>query len=336
MDYTIRIEGGESFVVSADEPNLLRGALRAGVGFPHECSVGGCGGCRFELVEGEMATLWEQAPGLSERDRRKGKRLACQCRPQSDCTVKVRVGDEYKPPVPARRQSVSLVSRRQLTSDTAEFTFAAEMPAAFRPGQYALLELPGVAGARAYSMSNLANGEGRWQFIIRRVPGGAGTGFLFESLQAGGRLVLDGPYGMGWWRPDSHRETVCIAGGSGLAPMLSIARSALGRSRGRLLHFFYGVRTPADLCAEEMLATLPGASGGRLRFHPVVSENVPDEAWSGRRGFVHEALAEALPLPPADYEYYFAGPPPMIEAVQRLLMIERQVPYQQIHFDRFV
>jgi toluene monooxygenase electron transfer component len=335
MDYTIRIEGGESFVVSADEPNLLRGALRAGVGFPHECSVGGCGGCRFELVEGEMTTLWEQAPGLSERDRRKGKRLACQCRPQSDCTLRVRTGDEYRPPVPARRQPMVFTGRRQLTADTAEFSFEAAGPAAFRPGQYALLELPGVTGARAYSMSNLANGQGRWQFIIRRVPGGTGTTVLFEQLQPGDRLILDGPYGMAWWRPDSPRETVCIAGGSGLAPMLSVARGALARSRGRPLHFFYGARTPADLCAEPLLATLPGAAA-RLRFHPVVSQADPGDGWSGARGFVHEAVATHLPGPLADYEYYFAGPPPMIEAVQQLLMAQHRVPFTQIHFDRFV
>jgi len=335
MSYTIRIEGGESFVVSADEPSLLRGALRAGVGFPHECSVGGCGGCRFELVEGEVATLWDQAPGLSERDRKRGKRLACQCRPLSDCTLKVRTGDEYRPPVAPKRQAATLVSRRPLTHDTAEFCFEAAEPAAFRAGQYALLELPGVDGARAYSMSNLANGQGRWQFIIRRVPNGVGTQALFERLQPGDKVTVDGPYGMAWWRPGQNRETVCIAGGSGLAPMLSVARAALARSRGRPFHFFYGARTPGDLCAEPLLSALPGTAE-RLRFHPIVSDAREGDGWNGERGFVHEALPRHLPKPLSEYEYYFAGPPPMIEAVQRLLMIEQQVPFPQIHFDRFV
>jgi toluene monooxygenase electron transfer component len=335
MSHTIRIDGGESFVVSAEEPSLLRGALRAGVGFPHECSVGGCGGCRFELLEGEVDTLWAEAPGLSERDRKRGKRLACQSRPLSDCTIKVRTGEEYRPPVAPRRLPVTLVARRDLTRDTAEFTFQADEPAAFRAGQYALLELPGIEGPRAYSMSNLANGQGRWQFIIRRVPGGNGTTALYERLQVGDRVVLDGPYGMAWWRPGQNRETICIAGGSGLAPMLSVARAALARSRGRPLHFFYGVRTPADLCAEPFLEVLPGAAE-RLRYHPVVSDAADGDGWAGARGFVHQTVASTLAKPLSDYEYYFAGPPPMIEAVQQLLMIDNQVPFNQIHFDRFV
>lgn len=335
MEHTIRIEGGESFVVTADEPNLLRGALRAGVGFPHECSVGGCGSCRFELIEGEMTTLWEAAPGLSARDRKRGKRLACQSRPLSDCTVRVRTGDEYRPPVPTRQSTATLLARRQLTVDMAEFTLRTAAPAEFLPGQYALLQLPGVVGARAYSMSNLANGDGVWQFIIRRVPGGAGSAALHDALSPGAALALDGPYGMAYFRPDSRRDAVCIAGGSGLAPMLSVARAAMSRASPGGLDFFYGARTAADLCALPFLDQLPGF-GAQLRFHPVLSQAAPDDGWTGARGFVHEELAKKLVKPFADYDFYFAGPPPMIESVQQLLMIEHQVPFAQIHFDRFV
>ena len=108
MEHRITIEGGAQFSVRAEEDTLLRGALRADVGMPHECSVGGCGACRFELVEGEMATLWAQAPGLTERDRKRGKRLACQSRPLGDCTIRVRCDDSYLPAVaPARSRAPS-------------------------------------------------------------------------------------------------------------------------------------------------------------------------------------------------------------------------------------
>lgn len=135
MEYEILIENGEAFAVPAGEDTLLRGALRAGIGFPHECSVGGCGACRFELLDGEVEELWPQAPGLSERERKRGKRLACQCRPRGDCTIRVRCGEEYRPPVPPRRQLATLVERRPLTPDMARFTFRTEAPADFLPGQ---------------------------------------------------------------------------------------------------------------------------------------------------------------------------------------------------------
>ncbi len=335
MNHRILIEGGESFVVSAEEDTLLRGALRAGVGVPHECSVGGCGACRFDLLEGEMETLWPEAPGLSERDRKRGKRLACQSRPVGDCTIRMRCGEEYRPAVAPQRFSARLKGKRQLTRDMTEFTFRVGTPANFLPGQYALLYPPRTTGARAYSMANLANEEGLWQFVIRRVPGGQGSNALFDRVRVGDVLTLDGPYGHAYLREDSEREIVCIAGGSGLAPMLSVARGALGDGRPRRVHFFDGVRTAADLCAEALLGDL-AADAERFAYVPVVSEPALSPGWTGVTGYVHTALEGALDQPLDRYEFYFAGPPPMIEAVQTLLMMQHRVPYQQIHFDRFL
>lgn len=334
MDYTIKIDGGDGFVVSTEEDTLLRGALRAGIGMPHECSVGGCGACRFDLVEGELEILWAEAPGLSERDRKRGKHLACQCRPLGDCTIKVRCADEYLPVVAPRRGKARLEGRRLLTPDMSEFTLRTDWPADFVAGQYALLYPPGVEGARAYSMANLPNDDGLWQFIIRRVPGGRGSNTLFDQVQIGDEISFDGPFGHAYLREVPEREVVCIAGGSGLAPMLSVARGALAQAGGKPVHFFDGVRTAADLCAEVLFAER-GVDRARLNYMPVLSQP-GDSGWSGATGFVHERLEAALPLPLDRYEYYFAGPPPMIEAVQALLLHQHRVPYQQIHFDRFL
>jgi toluene monooxygenase electron transfer component len=324
MSVTVQIDGGEAFAFPPEEDTLLRAGLRAGADLPHECSVGGCGACRFDLLSGEMERLWPEAPGLSERDRKRGKYLACQSRPLTDCTIKLRTSAEYHPVVPARRRMAKLVERRLLTRDMAEFSFHTGGAAAFLPGQYALLYPQGVAGARAYSMSNLANQGGAWQFIIRRTPSGRGSAALFE-LAEGDEIPLDGPYGHAYFRADSPREIVCIAGGSGLAPMLGIARAALPRT----VWFFDGARTSADLCGGELLGEVPG-----LTYRPVLS--LPDSGWTGATGFVHEEVARALPAPLDQYEYYFAGPPPMIEAIQSLLMVQHRVPFTQIHFDRFV
>lgn len=180
MPHCITIESnGGGFTIDEREDTLLRGALRAGFGLPYECSVGGCGACRFELLEGSVETLWDGAPGLSERDRKCGKRLACQSRPLGDCTVRLRPDDAYRPLRRPTRVMVRLASRRDLTGDMVEFGFQADGPADFLPGQYALLYLPGVTGPRAYSMSNLANATGLWQFIVRRA--GRGSSVLRPS-----------------------------------------------------------------------------------------------------------------------------------------------------------
>jgi len=129
---------------------------------------------------------------------------------------------------------------------------------------------------------------------------------------------------------------VLIAGGSGLAPILSIARGAVSDPRlaGRTIHVFHGVRSQRDLCAGPELATLPGF-GQRVLLEEVVSDpQAEGEPWAGFTGFVHEHARKLIGDRWAGFEYYFAGPPPMAEAVQRML-IDARVPFPQVHFDRF-
>jgi toluene monooxygenase electron transfer component len=338
MDHEVRIAGGSAYRCAEDD-TLLRAGLRAGLGFPYECNSGSCGTCKVELAEGEIASLRPDAPGLGERDRAKNRVLACQAQPRSDCAIKVRLREENIPAHRPARFRAKLAGVRDLTHDIREFTFATDGAPGFQPGQYALVYLPGLPVPRTYSMSNVDAGDGRWQFIVRRVPGGTGTNTLFEKVPVGSDVGVDGPYGIAYLRPESPRDIVCIGGGSGLAPMLSIARGAVREPRldGRKIHVFYGARTGRDLCGETELCALPGY-GERLFFHPVLSEAQDPEGWKGAKGFVHDHAREFIEGPGGgrwnDFEYYFAGPPPMAEAVQRMLM-DKRVPYPQVHFDSF-
>lgn len=334
-DATIYNEKDGSTCAQAEGDTILRAALRAGLGYSYECNSGGCGGCKFELVSGEIETLWDSAPGLSERDRKRGRHLACQCRARGPVTIKAASAVEYRPPILPRRQAARLLAIEDVTHDIREFRFAADEHADFLPGQFAMLDLPGVASSRAYSMANTGNGQREWHFQIRRVLHGQGTHVLFEKLAVGDEIGLDGPYGVAYLRPDAPRDIVCVAGGSGLAPMVSITRGAVeaGLLVDRKIHFFYGARTPRDVCGEAMLRDLAGF-GTQIVYVPVVS--LPgDDAWGGETGYVHDAVARALPAELANYEFYFAGPPPMTQALQELLMVGHQVPFEQIHFDRF-
>lgn len=326
---------GSVFVQTAQD-TILRAALRSGQGMAYECNSGGCGGCKFELLQGEIETLWPQAPGLSDRDRQRGRHLACQCRAKGPVTIKAQTGTEYVPRVLPQRQQARLLGTRDISSDIREFRFQAEAHAEFLPGQFAMLDLPGLQSSRAYSLSNTPNAAREWHFQIRRVAQGQGTHTLFETLRPGATIGLDGPYGVAYLRTEPARDIVCVAGGSGLAPMVSIARGAAeaGLLKQRKLYFFYGARTPADVCGEDLLRALPGF-GSSIHYLPVVSQPGDSGAWTGKTGFVHEAVAAALPGAMAQHEFYFAGPPPMTQALQELLMVQHQVPFEQIHFDRF-
>ncbi len=142
---------------------------------------------------------------------------------------------------------------------------------------------------------------------------------------------------MAYLREDAPRDILCLAGGSGLSPMISIARGFARSEKlaGRNLHFIYGGRGARDICGEPMLRCLPGY-GERIFYHPAVSapESDPETTWSGRVGFVHAVAQEMHGERLADFEVYFAGPPLMAEAVQKMLY-KMKVPAGQIHFDQF-
>ena len=332
----VRIAQGPEFACE-DNDTLLRAGLRAGLGFPYECNSGSCGTCKVELLAGTIDSLRPDAPGLGERDRAKNRVLACQARPTSDCEIKVRLREEN---VPRHRPALfraMLTGTRDVTHDMREFRFRAEGAPGFLPGQYALFYMPGLDTPRTYSMSNVDDGGAEWHFIVRRVAGGAGTATLFDKVLVGEPITLDGPYGLAYLRTESPRDIVCVAGGSGLAPILSIARGAVREPAlaGRRIHVFYGARTLRDLAGEAELAALPGF-GERITYQAVLSDTQSDPpgAWSGPTGFVHDYVREWAGDRLSQYEWYFAGPPLMAQAVQRML-IDARVPFPQVHFDSF-
>lgn len=335
--FTVSLAGTEASYACTPGDTLLAAGLRAGLGLAYECNAGSCGSCKVELVSGELDDLYPEAPGIKQRDRDRGRRLACQSVPRGDCSIKTRLHDTYVTRYRPQRGSAVLQGTRVITHDIFEFSFRSDdVPAHFQPGQYAMLQVPGSPSPRAYSMSNNSNDQGLWQFMIRRTPQGLISNALF-GLQPGTRIGFDGPYGTAYLREDGERDIVCVAGGSGIAPMVSIldAAARLEAMQGRSAWFFYGGRGPADV--PQIGGLLPAHDAQRLQWQPAVSmpELADGSGWHGETGFIHELLPRKLPGSLADYEYYLAGPPPMIEATVRLLAATHKVPQSQLHYDCF-
>jgi toluene monooxygenase electron transfer component len=308
----ISLAGHDIGFAFAGDDTILRAALRAGFGFPYECNTGSCGTCRFELIEGEVVHERAEPPAWTERDRRRHRYLGCQARPAGNCAIKVRLDSEYESRHRPQRVCARVRGLLDLTHDMREFRLELEAPHRFRPGQYALFTLPGVIGRRPYSMCNVTATGAEWHFQIKLVPGGQATPLLFREAQVGVTIELDGPYGLAYLREDSPRDVLCIAGGSGLSPMISIVRAAAASLAGRQIHLV----------------------GSRIHYHPAISMADERGAWRGRIGMVHEVAHELFGERLGGFEIYFAGPPAMVEATQRMLL-EIKVPRPQVHFDRF-
>ncbi|POX38570.1 oxidoreductase [Streptomyces sp. Ru73] len=338
--HEVSLHGTDVRFACAEGDTLLRAALRAGVGLSYECNSGSCGSCRYELLDGEMHDRRPDAPGLTARDRRKQRRLACQSEPRSACTVRVGATTEPAPHRPVR-QWAALREVNPLTHDMAEFVFTTGQPAAFSPGQYAMVLLPDGGVERAYSMSNVGNCYGEWRFVVKRTPDGRATSLLFDKLEVGATVGLDGPYGHAYLRRDNPK-IVCVGGGSGVGAMISIVlgAAALPDAADRSVHLFLGGRTADDLFLPSALE-LAAPRLGALHFHTAVSGAPETGAEACRpesdayRGFVHEAVIDVLGDDLTDYTYYAAGPPAMTDALARSLVLEGGLDADRLHFDRF-
>lgn len=332
--YRIRLHGtNDTFPCRPDE-TLLKAGLEAGLSLPYECSTGSCGSCRARLVAGEVDSRWPEAPGLSGRDRARGRILCCQSEPRGDVTIEIALLPPDPVPRPGSRRA-RVTEIVPLTEDTLRIGCEPEEPLLFLPGQYVLFVIPGERGRRAYSMCDLPRDGRRLDFVVRAKPGGFATRFLFEKLRPGDSLDLEGPYGRAFLRTPLARDLACAAGGSGLGPILSILRGALedGAAEERKITLVFGVRRRRDLFDVEALE-------GLARAHPNVelvlalSEPEAGEEWEGEIGLVHEVLLRRVP-DLTDRDVYVAGPPPMIDALLRACVIERKMPAERIRFDRF-
>jgi toluene monooxygenase electron transfer component len=333
--YRISIaDSGLAFDIG-ERDTLLCGMLRSGIGVPYECNAGGCGSCKFTLIEGEVVDDIENTAGLRSMDRRKNRHLSCISHARSDCVIGIRPDAAYEPEIRPRRFTAVFLSAEPLTHDLWEFRFRSDEMARFQPGQYAKVSIPGVRGPRSYSMSNTTNNDGIWAFQIKRVPDGEASTLLFDQELDQMTVTIDAPYSIAHLQVDSPRSVVCIAGGSGLAPMVSILHGFAERHGGAdTPMLYYGARTAEDVIDPGYFSRITGFEPDS-QYVPIVSEPDTGRKWPGATGFVHEYLSEALPEDGSNIDFYIAGPPPMVDAVRRHLVLERKVPVDHLYYDRF-
>ena len=328
------------------EPNekILHAGLRSGVELPYECGTGTCGTCKAKLVSGRVESEWPEAPGTRYL-KGPAELLMCQCRAEEDCALEVGVlkaaaADAPRPAALGGR----LQGWRLLTHDVAAFDVELDRPLDFDAGQFALLTVPGIAGARAYSMVNFARAARRLAFVVKKKPGGAVSERLFGEGIEGARLDVFAPLGHAIFTPDVRRHLLCIAGGSGIAGMMSILSLACQGEHfaGWDGHVFFGVRTARDGFFLDELEAL--RQGGRSRLAITVAlsdEDVPESlsaaypAFTFARGFVHSVAGESMKGRFAEVRAYVAGPPPMVDASLRLLLREARLPPADIRYDKF-
>ena len=295
-------DGVTRFIQCNAGEKVLDAAYRQKVNLPMDCSDGVCGTCKCHCASGEY-DLGEDYldEALSDDEAQNRQVLTCQMVPTSDCVIDV--------PVAAAQCKTALatlgaqVRQVNLLSDTAiELVVALDEPLAFLPGQYVNIQVPGTLHVRAYSFSSLPGSlEGR--FLIRNVPGGMMSQWLTQRARPGDRLTLSGPMGSFYLR-HGERPLLMLAGGTGLAPLLSMLHTLQTQGSQRPVMLLYGVTRDCDLVKTDALDTFIQQLTG-YRWLPVVAD---ENSTCPQRGFVTDHLDDAM-LNNGDVDIYLCGPP---------------------------
>ncbi len=320
-------ETNDVFEAAADE-TILAAATRAGVSLPHECTFGGCGTCRVKLREGKVR--YEEFPmALSEADEQAGFALACQAHALSDLIIEPTAGKLTFPPTVTVSAKVTEI--RSLTQDITHLTLRLpdDAPLAYRPGQYMNIVLPD-GSTRSFSMASAALPDNQVDFHIRHVQGGYFTGETLPRLTSADTLLVQIPLGTFCYRADDWRPMILAATGTGIAPLKAILESLLDDDDCPPVSLYWGMRTQADL----YLTHLVESWRDRLydfHFIPVLSR--ADDTWTGRRGYVQDAIVQDYD-DLSEHAFYLCGAPRMIDAAKHMFT-ERGAQLDYFYSDSF-
>ncbi len=303
-------DGVTRFITCREDQTVADASYRQRINIPLDCRDGACGTCKALCPSGEYDGGAYLDDALSEDEAADGYALPCSMKPRSDLVLEIASTSEVAKTRAATFHG-ELVEINRLTATTVEI--AVDIPnrgdLAFLPGQYVNITVPGTTETRSYSFSNAPHEE-RLTFLIKITPGGLMSDYLTDLAREGDELAFTGPHGSFFLR-EAGRPVLLLAGGTGLAPVLSMLRALQGAGSDRRAHLIYGVSTDEDLvqldAIEALAADLPAFTWDHCVADP--------DSTATNKGYVTSLMAPEH-LYDGDVAIYLCGPPPMVEAVR--------------------
>jgi CDP-4-dehydro-6-deoxyglucose reductase len=323
---------GNTFKVPEGE-TILQAALAEGFHLPYGCRNGACGSCKGKVVGGAVDYGHYQLNALTEDERAAGYVLFCCAKPLGDVVIESREIGAVKDIV-VRKLPCRVGKLEKVTDDV--IVLSLKLPAnerlQFLAGQYIEFILKD-GSRRSFSMANAPHDDEFVQLHVRHVPGGHFTDHVFGAMKERDILRFEGPLGSFFLREDSDKPIVFVASGTGFAPMKAILEAAFRKGIERPMTLYWGGRRPDDLymsaLAEQWTRDHPN-----FRYVPVISEAKPDDAWTGRIGFVHRAVMEDLP-DLSGHQVYACGVPIMVDSARHDFTHQCGLPLEEFHADSF-
>jgi len=336
MTFQITVEpSGRQFTAEPDEA-LLAAGIRQGIGLPYGCKDGACGSCKCKLLSGSVTHGPHQSKALSAEEEASGYVLTCCGVAHSDVVLESRQVTEAGA-FPIKKMPVRVNTMERASHDV--IVLRLQLPASdmfqYHAGQYVEFLLRD-GDRRSYSMATAPHSQATQpglELHLRHMPGGKFTDHVFGTMKEKEILRIEGPYGSFFLREDSDKPIVLLASGTGFAPIKAIIEHMQHKGIARPATLYWGGRRPADLYLsawiEARLAEMPN-----LRYVPVVSDALPEDAWSGRTGFVHAAVLQDFP-DLSGHEVYACGAPIVVESAKRDYVGKAGLPEEAFFADSF-
>jgi benzoate/toluate 1,2-dioxygenase reductase component len=323
----LNFEDGVTRVIEArDGETVADASYRQGINIPLDCRDGACGTCKCRVTAGAFEEGFYIEEALTEDEAAEGFALACQAVATSDLVVDIAASSALCK-TKAQTYSATIAAVERLSETTLAFTLEGAGPVGFLPGQYVNLGVPGTGETRSYSFAS-APGDENLAFLIRDIPGGLMSGFIRDA-EAGAAVEFTGPSGSFYLR-DVTRPVLFLAGGTGLAPFLSMLRQMAAKgTNGQPVHLVYGVTRDADLVEVATLEALATEVPG-FTFATVIADEASAHE---RKGYVTDHL-DAGQLNGGEIDVYLCGPPPMVDAVRAWLKAQGIAP-AAFHTEKF-
>ena len=331
MSYQVALsfeDGVTRFITCAPDQTVADASYRHRINIPLDCRDGACGTCKAFCESGEYDGGTYIDDALSAAEAGEGYVLPCSMKPKSDLVLRIASTSAV-----AKTQTAAytgtLTGLERLSPTTVSLTV--ETPGrdklAFLPGQYVNIAVPGTAETRSYSFSN-APDDKSLTFLVKLTPGGVMSDYLTGRAAVGDEITFTGPNGSFFLR-ETERPVLLLAGGTGLAPILSILRTMRAQRSKRPVHLIYGVSTDDDLVELDTLAELATQVDGMTWDYCVTDPGSP----AANKGYVMSLIRDEH-VHGGEVAVYLCGPPPMVEAARRHFA-ERGIEPTGFYYEKF-
>ncbi len=333
---TLVFDDGRIARIQAEEHDTIYlAALKHRIRIETDCLEGACATCKGVCTSGAYRLDEYSEDALSAEEAARREVLTCQMHVLSDCVIEYPYPSTFSLKAPPVTRMARVAEIETVAESVVRLVVEPEDgehgPLAFMPGQYVHLGVPGTDAVRSYSFANPPGETGRYTFFIKVLEEGAMSGYVAGPARPGDAMPVTGPFGRFYLRPPS-RPIVMVAGGTGLAPMLSMFDHMLATgATDQPIRLLYGANSPAELFSLDALDACAGR-GLDLTVELCVVEG--GEGWSGPTGHITTLLRPEI-LNAGDCDAYLCGPPPMIDAATDWLAGAGVDP-ASIHSEKFL